>query len=194
MLNTFVENVDVISSHAKRISRGDQDISQDILGMAYQNFDSCNSRGKVLSVGEVVQYMEYRGKELRSGVRNSLSCLKNVHSKRDVFHKQNYFNGDTEVLSLSYEDDNKMDDSDGKGLISERFASRDFADDLLFDMNLDMFFEHQDKLKRVILDLKTSGYNNKEISKKLKMSIPKLNSTLTSICTDLIDFFEMNLS
>lgn len=193
MLNAFVENLDVISSHAKRISKGDQDISQDILGMAYENFDSCNSRGKVLSVGEVVQFMEYRGKELRSGVRNSLSCFKNVHSKRDVFHKQNYFNGDTEVLSLSYED-NKMDDSDGKGLIIERFASKDFADDLLFDMSLDMYFKHQDKFKRDILDLKTSGYNNKEISKKLRISKYKLNIILTSIRMELIEFFEMSFS
>ena len=193
MLNAFVENLDVISSHAKRISKGDQDISQDILGMAYENFDSCNSRGKELSVGEVVQFMEYRGKELRSGVRNSLSCFKNVHSKRDVFHKQNYFNGDTEVLSLSYED-NKMDDSDGKGLIIERFASKDFADDLLFDMSLDMYFKHQDKFKRDILDLKTSGYNNKEISKKLRISKYKLNIILTSIRMELIKFFEMSFS
>jgi len=193
MLNAFVENLDVISSHAKRISKGDQDISQDILGMAYENFDSCNSRGKVLSVGEVVQFMEYRGKELRSGVRNSLSCFKNVHSKRDVFHKQNYFNGDTEVLSLSYED-NKMDDSDGKGLITERFASKDFVDDLLFDMSLDMYFKHQDKFKRDILDLKTSGYNNKEISKKLRISKYKLNIILISIRMELIEFFEMSFS
>ena len=67
MLNSFDENVDVISSHAKHISKGNQDISQDILGMAYQNFDNYNSLGKVLSVGEVVQYMEYCGKALHGG-------------------------------------------------------------------------------------------------------------------------------
>lgn len=193
MLNNFVDNLDVLCSHADRISRGDKDMSQDILGMTYKNFDCCINRGKNLSVGEMIQFMEYRGKDLRSGERNSISCISNNQPKRDVYHKRNYLNGDVEVLSLEYDEGNSIqnEDSDGKGLITTRFATRDFAEDVLLEISLEQFFKNHSRKYRKLLDLKTSGYTMKEISVKTGIPYYKIRNYLKSLGQALMEFFDM---
>ena len=54
-----------LDRHSDRISRGDEDIKQDLLCFTYTNYCSKLSRGTELTIGELVNFMQLRAGELR---------------------------------------------------------------------------------------------------------------------------------
>jgi len=61
--------LDPVVSQAKRLPRGDEDLAQDMVAMAYSNYRRCQERGKSLSIGELVVFITHRSSELRSNER-----------------------------------------------------------------------------------------------------------------------------
>ncbi|MDZ7797002.1 MAG: hypothetical protein U5N56_08145 [Candidatus Marinimicrobia bacterium] len=80
---------DVLMSHAQRIARGDKDIAQSIVSLAHQAYKNANEKGKVLTVGELVNVMKYRAGDLKSGVRHHYGSPK-CKFKNDVYNVGNY--------------------------------------------------------------------------------------------------------
>ncbi len=59
----------IILQKAKRISKNDPDIQQNILAWNFQNLQSAAAKGRELSIGEQIKFMRRRASELRAGKR-----------------------------------------------------------------------------------------------------------------------------
>ena len=90
-----------VLSQADRISRGDDDLRQNMLSFNYQNNYNALSRGKKLSIGEQVNFMKMRASELKSGKRYDFGHNRYKGSD-DVYNLQRFYNGDVRVLRIHY--------------------------------------------------------------------------------------------
>ena len=128
----------ILQQQANRIVRGNPDLTQDILSMSYDSYQRAQKRGKNLSIGELVNLMKYRAGSLRSGERLPFGNISNK-TTHDVFHKGNFFNGNVEILSLDYDDENP---GDGRGIYNSTIATQDFTDAVLFNIQFEQFLDH----------------------------------------------------
>ena len=182
-----------LQNQANIISKGDQDLSQDLLAMSLQNYrNTLNNNRKELTIGELTNFMKYRRTELKSGKRryfgNNNSCAKN-----DVFNKWNYYKGELELLSLDFKDNNdhEEDPLNGKGEITSAIAFYDMAEQVMFKVSFEVFLSHMDRLDRRILQLKFAGYKWKEISKILKIRYPVIKQRITDVGLEFVSFFDL---
>jgi len=89
---------DIILSQANKIANGDPDVVQNILAWNYQNFSNAFEKGRVLSIGEQVNFMKHRAGELRSGIRRDFGHG-GYHANEDVHCKNLYYNGEVEIVA-----------------------------------------------------------------------------------------------
>ena len=95
----YLEMYAQLERHADRISRGDVDLKQDLLCLLYTTFSSAFSRRYELSLGELVNNMQLRAKELRSEKRRHFGN-KGHNGTKDVYSKVRYYNDDVKVLQI----------------------------------------------------------------------------------------------
>ena len=180
-------------AQAYRIARGNQDHAQDILAMAYCNRESASSRGKELSVGELVAFMKHRCGELRQGKRLPFGN-RSGRSTGEVYRVSNYLNGNVELLSMNFtspDGESKEDALDGHGQITAMIATRDICDNALFEVGMESFLAgFSEWVKRAFL-LKVAGYSYKEIAKRLCRPPDSIRCRLRHAGREFIAYFEL---
>ena len=179
---------DVLMSQAKRIARGDDDIAQSIVSLAYQAYKNASEKGKILSVGELVNVMKYRAGDLKSGVRRHYGSPGGCKFKDDVYNAGNYLRGDLEVLSMNFDSE---DDSEDRGVMAAKIAHRDFADSQMFKIGLSQFLKRFDEKIREMFNLKRIGYSYKEIATKLKTSARYVREKIKELGRQFIEYFDL---
>ena len=180
-------------AQAYRIARGNQDHAQDILAMAYSNHRSASSRGKELSIGELVTFMKHRCGELRQGKRLPFGN-KSGRSTGEVYRVSNYLNGNVELLSLNFtspDGESGEDAFDGHGQITAMIATRDICENVLFEVGMEGFLAcFSDWVRRAFL-LKVAGYTYKEIARRLSKSPDSVRCRLRHAGRQFIAYFEL---
>ena len=168
-----------LERHADRISWGDADLKQDLLSLSYTNYSSAFSRGKELSLGELVNFMQWRASELKSGKHKSFGNLGH-NGNKDVYSKVRYYNDDVKVIHLNGE--NGSDD-----LLTDSFLKRSTptADKVAFRIDFKNFLTNLPKRDRLILTRRIEGYKVKEISTALGSSSPRISRRLKRIGTEI---------
>ena len=144
--------------HSDRISRGDEDLKQDLLCFTYTNYCSKLSRGRELTIGELVNFMQLRAGELRSCKLLHFGNKGHKGSK-DVYSKLRYFKGDVKILHLDgvVGTDDLLMDSFNKRAVS-------IADKIAFKIDFKNFLTELPERDRSILIKRMEGYQLKEIS------------------------------
>ena len=162
--------LDAIYSQAKRISKGDPDLCQNILAFNYVNLQNANARGKILSIGEQVNFMKHRAGELRSGARHYIGHG-HYKGKDDVYAPLPYLRGEIQIHHFDYSDasDNKECIADGKGKLTWTTSHKHLEDELVFKMDLEIFTSLLSQVERQIFLLRFAGYDVKEIASQLQM-------------------------
>ncbi len=154
----YMELYTGLERHSDRISRGDKDLKQDLLCLAYTNYRSKLSRGTELTIGELVNFMQLRAGELRSC---KLLHFGNKGHKGsiDVYSKLRYFKGDVKILHLDgvVGTDDLLMDSFNKRAVS-------IADKIAFKIDFKHFITELPERDRSILIKRMEGYQLKEIS------------------------------
>ena len=178
---------DVLMSQAKRIARGDDDIAQSIVSLAYQAYKNASDKGKILSVGELVNVMKYRAGDLKSGVRHHYGSPR-CKFKDDVYNTGNYLRGDLEVLSMNFNDE---EDSEDRGIMAAKIAHHDFSNSQVFKIGLNQFLKRFDDKIREMFNLKRIGFSYKEIASKLRTSIATVKNQLKELGIQFIEFFDL---
>jgi len=177
-----------IQQQAMRIARGNDDIAQDIQAMVFCTYHRALERGKELSIGELVNVMKYRASDIRKGARPHFGNI-STKTTNCVFHPRNYFNGDVELLSLDFQQ-NESDDSD-KGDYTTLTATRNFADNILFEISFRRFIRKLDSESRRILRLRLEGYKNREIAKQIGLRIHIVEECLRLIGKRFVRYFDL---
>ena len=180
-------------AQAYRIARGNLDHAQDILAMAYRNHKSASSRGKELSVGELVAFMKHRCGELRQGKRLPFGN-KSGRSTSEVYRVSNYLNGNVELLSLNFtkpDGESGEDDLDGQGYITAMMATWDMSNDVLFQVGMEGFLAGFRDWVRCAFLLKVAGYTYKEIARRLCRSPDSIRYHLKLAGRQFIAYFEL---
>lgn len=178
---------DVLMSHAQRIARGDEDIAQSIVALAYQAYKNANEKGKFLSVGELVNVMKYRAGDLKSGVRRHFGSPR-CKFKDDVYNAGNYLRGDLEVLSMNFDSE---EDSEDRGRMSAKIAHGDFSDSQIFKIGLSQFLQRFDEKIREMFNLKRIGFSYKEIAAKLQTSARYVREKIKELGRQFIEYFNL---
>ena len=178
---------DILMSQARRIAQNDEDTAQSIVALAYQAYKNASEKGKVLSVGELVNVMKYRAGDIRSGVRHHYGSPR-CKLKDDVYNTGAYLRGDTEVLSINFQSD---DDSEDRGMMALKIAHRDFSNSQVFKIGLNQFLTRFDEKIREMFNLKQIGYTYKEIASKLKTSIKNVRDKLKEVGREFIQYFQL---
>ena len=184
-----------LQKQADIISRGDEDLSQNLIAFSYQNYlNTLQNHQKELTIAELTNFMKNRSTELKSGRRRYFG---NNHStaRRDVYNKLNYYNGELEILSLDYKDGNgddyEEDPSNGKGYLTATTAVRDLAENVLFKVSFEEFLGRMDCTDRKILELKLAGYRWNEISHILNLDYPNIRKRIITVGQQFISFFDL---
>jgi hypothetical protein len=177
----------ILQQQANRIARGNPDLSQDILSMSYDSYQRAQKRGKNLSIGDLVNLMKYRAGSLRSGERLPFGNISNK-TTHDVFHKGNFFNGNVEILSLDYDDENP---GDGRGIYNSTIATQDFTDAVLFNIQFKQFLDHQSPVNRRVLQMRYEGYTLAEIAKEVGLHATSVGERLKRMEGDFLVYFEL---
>jgi hypothetical protein len=118
-----------LQKQAEKIARRDQDLSQSLIAMSYQNYlNTLQNRKKELTIAELTNFMKNRSKEIKSGRRHYFGNG-GSHSRKDVFNKFNYYNGEGEIHPIDYFDENgnSEDPFNGKGAITAATSVRNLA-------------------------------------------------------------------
>jgi len=183
----FSDFIQPLQKQADIIARGNPDLTQDILAMSYDSYQRAQARGKNLSIGELVNLMKYRAGSLRSGERLPFGNISNK-TTHDVFHKSNYFNGNVEILSPDYDDENA---GDSRGMFNATIATQDFTDAVLFSIQFEQFLDHQSSVNRRILLMRYAGYTLCEISKEVGLHSTSVGERLKKMEEDFMAYFEM---
>ena len=188
----FSDVIQPLQKQADIIARGNQDLKQDILAMSFDSYQKAQMRGKVLSIGELVNLMKYRAGGLRSGERLSFGNRSNK-TTNDVFHKGNYFKGHVEVLSLDYgtRDEDIEKPGDGRGMFTEMISTRDFTDAVLFQIGFENFLSRHNLINRQILQMRFEGYRLNEIAQATGLSIHGISRKLHDMELDFLLYFQM---
>ena len=174
-----------LMSQAKRIAHNDPDLAQSIVAMAYKAYDNAQSRGKNLSVGELVNFMKYRATDLKNGKRLPFGN-RSTQMFRDVYNPRNYLNGDVEVFSLDFmPDDKDRDYSD-----SIQTSRKDGSDNVVFQIGLQRFFKNMPQAK-VLFQMREAGYSYKEIAQHLHKPVYKIKRQIKEFGREFIRYFEL---
>jgi hypothetical protein len=176
-----------LMSHAQRIAKGDEDLAQSIVSLAYQAYSNANEKGKVLSVGELVNVMKYRAGDIRSGVRQHYGSIR-CKFKDDVYNMGNYLRGDLELLSINF---NSEDDDEDRGRMAAKTAHGDFSNVQVFKIGLQQFLKRFDEKVKEMFNLRRIGFTYKEIAAKLKTSAQKVREQLKELGRQFILYFQL---
>ncbi len=164
-----------LDRHSDRISRGDEDIKQDLLCFTYTNYCSKLSRGTELTIGELVNFMQLRAGELR--------CCKLRHfgnrgynGSKDVYSKVRYYKGDVKILHLD-----GVEGTDNLLMDSFHKRTAPIADKVAFNIDFKNFLTILSERDRSILTKKLEGYRVKEISLLFNSSPSSISKCLKRI-------------
>lgn len=172
---------DVVLSQAHRISNGDADLFQNIIGYNLVNTRSAKLRGKDLSIGEQINFMKNRTTELRSGIRNHFGN-KGYHAN-DVYDKRLYYRGEVEKHSIHYSDQEGHDESPekGKGDIAFQTSTKNPEDALLFQIDLERFLRSLSEIENLVFLMKLEGFKQYEIAHDLEIGPGKVRQVLLDV-------------
>ena len=93
----FNQMLPTLQSQASRIFNGDKDSTQNALGIAYANYNSCLSRkNRQLSIGELMNFIKYRATELNNDTRPHFGNISNKRTN-DVYFKLAYLDGKVDL-------------------------------------------------------------------------------------------------
>ncbi len=178
-------------SQARRIAHGNPDLEQNILAHNCVNYANAKSRGKVLSIGEQVNFMKHRAGEFRSGIRNNFGAR--GHKANDVFNKRLYYDGEVELHSFHYEDngDNEECPENGKGSLTLLTAMRNTEDSCIFRVDLENFLMTLSNRERTIFLKRLEGYKKGELAKTLKLNPTVIRQTLTTVGKKYVLWFDI---
>ena len=179
--------VSEVLSQADRISRGDDDLRQNILSFNYQNNNSALSRGKKLSIGEQVNFMKMRASELRSGMRYDFGHTRYKGSD-DVYHPHRFYHGDVRVLHIDYEDESP---ENGKGEITMFTSVKNVEQQCLFNVDMEAFLKRLSRNERIVFVIRLCGYSYEHIADVVKLSPSTIKSWLTQIGLEFARWFEI---
>lgn len=182
-----------LKTQAMRIAKHDQDLAQDILSMAYVNYQSASAKGKELTVGELVNFVKHRCGELYHGQRLPFGN-RTQDSAGEVYRTSNYLNGDVELLSLDFVKDDGDDVEgglDGHGFYTAMTATRDMSDDILFEIGFCDFLKGLDKHTRKALLMRVAGYSYVEIARRIKRSSCVIREQVKQAGSKFIEYFNL---
>ena len=164
-----------LEKHADRISWSNEDLKQDLLSLSYTNYSSAFSRGKKLSLGELVNFMQWRASELKSGKHKHFGN-RGHNGNKDVYSKVRYYNDDVKLMHLEC-----VEGTDD--VLTDSFLKRSTptADRVAFRIDFKRFLSNLPKRDRFILTRRIEGYKVKEISTALGISSPGISRRLKSI-------------
>lgn len=184
----FNQMLPALQSQASRIFNGDKDRMQDALAMAYLNYSSCLARkNRQLSIGESINFIKYRAKELINGTRPHFG---NITTRRtnDVYFKQSYLDGKVERFSFDYVDDENKEGDQGSLAYQARVPSNE--NDILFNIDFAKFHSQLNRVEQELLDWLVAGYNPKEISRVMQLKYYDVRSRLKQIGLKYGEFFQ----
>ncbi len=161
--------------HSDRISRGDEDMKQDLLCFTYTNYCSKLSRGRELTIGELVNFMQLRAGELRRCKLRHFGN-KGYNGTKDVYSKLRYYNEDVKLLHLS---GSEGTDDVLMGSFHRRNIPLD--DDIAFKIDFKNFLTDLSERDRSILIRRLEGYQVKEISSLFNSSSSTISKCLRRI-------------
>ena len=185
--------LDPVISQAKRLSRGDEDLAQDIAGMACDNYRRCQERGKNLTIGELVMFMKHRSSELRSDERLPFGTPRSKCAN-DVYRRRNYLNGHVEILSMNHQSKRsggEEREADDFGEIAALSATRDISDTVLFDIGMEDFLPRLSRRVRKALLLRLQGYKYREIGKRVGYHPDIARDKLKEFGRAFVEYFEL---
>ncbi len=154
----YLDMYTLLEKHADRISKGDKDLKQDLLCLSYTTYSSAFSRRYELSLGELVNNMQYRAGELRSEKRRHFGN-KGHNGTKDVYSKLRYYNDDVRIMHLNGSEG--IDD-----VLMDSFHKRTvpIADKIAFRIDFKNFLTNLPERDRSILIKRIEGYQVNEIS------------------------------
>ena len=164
-----------LDRHSDRISRGDEDIKQDLLCFTYTNYRSKLSKGRELTLGELVNFMQLRAGELR---RCKLRHFGNqgYNRTKDVYSKLRYYDGDVTILHLS-----GSEGTDDVLMGSFHRRNTPLADNVAFKVDFKNFLTDLSQRDRSILIRRMEGYQVKELSSLFNSSPSTISKCLRRI-------------
>ena len=176
-----------VLSHARRISKGDPDVEQNILACNVQNYRSAQHRGKDLSIGEQVVFMQHRAGEFRSAMRNdfgSKGC-----TSRDVLNKRLYYQGKVQVHHIDHEVENP---ENGKGAITAMTSVKNHEANYIFQIDMESFLGALADEDRMIFLMRFEGFKQREIAEKLRWNVHAVRKALFKVGRKFAEFFEVD--
>jgi hypothetical protein len=176
-----------VLSHARRIANGDSDVEQNILACNVQNYRSAQTKGKELSIGEQVVFMQHRAGEFRSAMRNdfgSKGC-----TSRDVLNKRLYYQGKVEVHHIDHEVENP---ENGKGAITAMTSVKNHEANYIFQIDMESFLASLPDQERLIFIMRIEGFNKTEIAKALCSTGNAVTKTLLRVGRKFAEVFEVD--
>ena len=176
-----------VLSHARRIANGDADIEQNILACNVQNYRSAQTKGKDLSIGEQVVFMQHRAGEFRSAMRNdfgSKGC-----TSRDVLNKRLYYQGKVEIHHIDHEVEQS---EDGKGAITSMTATKNHEANYIFQIDMERFMGALADEERIVFTMRIEGFKQREIAEKLRWKVNAVRKTLFDIGRKFAEVFEVD--
>ncbi len=181
----YLDMYTLLERHADRISRGDADLKQDLLSLSYTAFTSAFSRGYELSIGELVNNMQYRAGELRSEKRKHFGN-RGHNGTKDVYSKVRYYNNDVKLMYLN----ERVVTED---ILMDSFLKRTTptADKVAFRIDFMNFISNLQERDKLILIRRIEGYKVTEISLALGCSSSGISRRLKrigrkiAICLDI---------
>ena len=181
-----------VLSQADRISRGDEDLRQNILSFNCQNNYNALSRGKNLSIGEQVNFMKMRASELRSGKRYDFGHNRYKGSD-DVYNLQRFYNGDVRVLRIHYSDESGNDEfpENGIGELTFETSNKNAEQQYLFNVDIEAFLKTLNRCERIIFTKFVSGYSYNYISDIVKLSPYEVSDNMRMIGLEFAKWFEI---
>jgi hypothetical protein len=183
---TYQQMLPALQSQASRIFLGDKDHMQDVLAMAYLNYQNCLSRtNRELSTAELVSFIKYRATELRNGKRPHFGNLSEKRTN-DVYFRTAYLNGDIERLSLDHTEPD--DDRDAYSLFAQAQVPSN-ENEILFRIDFEKFRCQLSAQEVRLLDLLMFGYSRPEVANMLHLEYPQVNRCLRKIGHKFTEFF-----
>jgi hypothetical protein len=176
-----------VLSHARRIANGDADIEQNILACNVQNYRSAQTKGKDLSIGEQVVFMQHRAGEFRSAMRNdfgSKGC-----TSRDVLNKRLYYQGKVEIHHIDHEVEQS---EDGKGAITSMTATKNHEANYIFQIDMERFMGALADEERIVFTMRIEGFNKTEIANALGLRVIAVTKALLRVGRKFAMVFEVN--
>ena len=161
--------------HSDRISRGDEDLKQDLLCFTYTNYCSKLSRGRELTIGELVNFMQLRAGELRRCKLRHFGN-KGYNGTKDVYSKLRYYNEDVKLLHL-----NGSQGTDDVLMDSFHRRNTPIADNIALKIDFKNFLTELSERDRSILIRRMEGYQVKELSSLFNSSPSTISKCLRRI-------------